>query len=443
MDRHLNVFVPYERPPSHEDQLTRAAMIVVRAVPLARDALLARLGLPPSARLPEPAVDIQTGHVVQPPGGEVEETSSLRQLVSVFLSPDEDLDLSDVSLQERERGQRLDGVLRFADEIVVVIESKIFSDAQREQAQELSLEGITVDESRVVALGWHDLLEDWWSLLERNLLGPAERVVMEDLIAFGEEHFPQLLPFTTLIRAGEHQLRRQRRLMAALREATGIDDIRGSASFGAMVMLDATIGTVSTQRLVLERRDDSVVLSTWPAELKPQAEALYRTDRARGLLGLAEASEWEVSPNPYLAYRGARTSAQRLYLTCDLPIDEYVKRWTGEDFSFVGGHLHGEVRHSLWPWLRDRNYASPDDDDRLDAFLEGLGRRDAHLRPGVAIHRSWRWSEAEDLDEREAFVTELRDATTMMLDALEEPLPPSATLRSGQTPEVSGQPASG
>jgi hypothetical protein len=31
---------------------------------------------------------------------------------------------------------------------------------------------------------------------------------MEDLIAFTEEHFAALLPFTTLWRAGEHALRR-------------------------------------------------------------------------------------------------------------------------------------------------------------------------------------------------------------------------------------------
>jgi len=33
MDRHLNVFLPYERLPGHEDQLTRTAMIVMRAIP--------------------------------------------------------------------------------------------------------------------------------------------------------------------------------------------------------------------------------------------------------------------------------------------------------------------------------------------------------------------------------------------------------------------------
>lgn len=113
-------------------------------------------------------------------------------------------------------------MLRFGDELVVVIESKVVGQAPADQAR---LRGVEVQESKVIGLGWHELLEDWWALLERRLLAPAERVLMEDLVAFAEEHFARLLPFTTPGRAGEHDLRRQRRLMALLREATGIDEV--------------------------------------------------------------------------------------------------------------------------------------------------------------------------------------------------------------------------
>jgi hypothetical protein len=283
VDRHLNVFLPYERPPHHEDQLTRAAMIVMRALPLARDAFLARVGALPSARLPEPELDMQTRHVMKSPAlmlGEAE-GPSLHQLISVFLSPDEGLDLSTAKIQERVREQRLDGVLRFGDELVVVIESKTVGHASSDQAKQIRLREVKVQEQKVIQLGWHELLEDWWTLLERELLAPAERVLMEDLIAFVEEHFAHLLPFTTLGRAGEHGLRRQRRLMALLREATGVTDVEPERpGIGATVMLDAAIRTKSTQRMALQQRAESLVLCTWPAELKPQAETLYRTGRA-------------------------------------------------------------------------------------------------------------------------------------------------------------------
>jgi hypothetical protein len=401
VDRHLNVFLPYERPPHHEDQLTRAAMIVMRAVPLARDALLARIGALPSARLAEPELDMQTSRVhrlrLLPRDGAG--TPSLHRLISVFLSPDEGLDLSAVQIQERAREQRLDGVLRFGDELVVVIESKIIRRAPSGQAKEIRFRGVEVEHSEVVALGWHELLEDWWALLERGLLAPAERVLMEDLVAFAEEHFAHLLPFTTLGRAGEHDLRRRRRLVALLREVTGLDEaepVRGPG-VGATLMLDAVIGTQSTQRIVLQERNGNLVLGTWPAELKPKAEALYRTGRAQRLIDFlaAHPGTWKARPNVHLAYHNA-AAAQRLYVHCHLETTDYIRGWAGKDFDQVRAHPYGSIREDLWPWLRQHQYAAPEDDELLDAFLHRLGRRDAHLRPSIELQRAWPWPQAVD-----------------------------------------------
>jgi hypothetical protein len=427
VNRHLNVFTPYERPARHEDQLTRAALIVVRATPLARDALLARVGANPSGRLPELEVDMQTRDIRERPSVAGEESASVRQLISVFLSPDEGLDLAGADIAERAWEQRLDGVLRFGDELVVVIESKIVGEASSDQATLLLFRDVEVEKRTVVALGWHELMNDWWGLLERGLLAPAERVLMEDLIAFSEEHFAHLLPFTTLARAGEHEFRRQRRLMALLRETTAISEVERRPPFGAEVMLSEAIGTTSTQRIALERHDEGLVLTTWPGELKPQATALYSGDRARQLIELVDADPaiWRARPNPHLAYRGAINPAQRLYLTCGVGLEEYVRRWSSDDFDWVRAHAHDEIRNGLWPWLRGRGYAGPADDERLDGFLEGPGRRQAHLRPGLEVRRLWPWEDAVGLDERGALASEIRDAIAQVLDALDEPVLPT------------------
>ena len=78
----------------------------------------------------------------------------------------------------------------------------------------------------------------------------------------------------------------QRRLVALLREATGIDEVKPDRRpwTGATVRLDTAIRTKLTQRISLQQQDESLALSTSPAELKPQAKALYRTGRApRGM----------------------------------------------------------------------------------------------------------------------------------------------------------------
>jgi hypothetical protein len=154
----------------------------------------------------------------------------------------------------------------------------------------------------------------------------------------------------------------QRRLVALLREATGIDEVEPGRRpwTGATVRLDTAIRTKSTQRISLQQQDDSLALSTFPAELKLQAEALYRIGRAQRLMDLvAEHPEaWRARPNLQLAFRNAPV-AQRLFPHCHLEITEYIRRWSGNDFAQIRAHHYNDIRENLWPWLRERQYAGP------------------------------------------------------------------------------------
>jgi hypothetical protein len=424
VDRHLSVFLPYDRPPHHEDQLTRAAMIVMRTTAMARDALLARVGAPPSARLPEAELDIQARDVLRVPASGGVEALTLRRLISVFLSPDVGLDLSGMVIVERAGEQRLDGVLRFGDELVIVVESKIRGDEPSGQAEQLRRRGVEIEREEVISLGWHELIEDWWTIMERGLLAPAERVLMDDLIAFAEEHFAHLLPFTTLGRAGENDQRRQRRLVALLKDVMrgGIVEPMRGRDVGAVVMPEEASKT--TQRIALMQDGDALALCTWLAELKPQAQALYQTGRARRLTEFlaGHSGTWQARPNVHLAFRNAPV-AQRLYLSCHLEISEYIRNWVGGDYAKIGACRYDRIRESLWPWLRERQYAAAEDDQRLEVFLNRLGHRDAHLRPSIRLCRTWPWPHACELDQQGTLVTDIRAAVKELLEHLDEPLP--------------------
>lgn len=223
-------------------------------------------------------------------------------------------------------------------------------------------------------------------------------------------------------------------LAVLLRDVTGINDVvpekRPDTDAAVMVRIDKAIGSRSTERLSLQWLPEGLVLGTWPAELKKQAEATYRTGRGQRILEFAAGmpAGWRVSPNVYLAYRFASIS-QRVYLTCDLGLDEYVHGWLGEDFAYVGGHHAGQVRPVLWPWLLERGYASAADESQLAGFLERLGKRDAHLRPGIGLQRTWGWEDTAGLDRRDILVGEVRSAVTGVLSVLDEPLPPGCQAR--------------
>ena len=189
--------------------------------------------------------------------------------------------------------------------------------------------------------------------------------------------------------------------------------------------IDEAIGSRSTERLSLQWRPEGLVLGTWPAELKKQAEATYCTNKGQHILEFAARTPmgWRIWPNVHLAYRFA-SILQRIYLTCELDLNEYVRGWLGDDFKYVGGHHYGQVRSVLWPWLLEREYADPADESQLDGFLDRLGKREAHLRPSVGLQRTWGRQEATSLAQRGLLAAEVRSAVTEVLNVLDEPLPP-------------------
>jgi hypothetical protein len=426
---HLNVFEPYrELSRGHEDQLTRAAMIVLRLVPLARETLLRLIEEPSQAQLPDCVVDMQATNIVDPS----EEGASNGQVkrgkvVSVFLTPDiEPFDIAE-EITEIDRGQRFDGVLRFDPDLVVVLESKVcrrWARRNGHRVAELNLNGTHFQERRTCLLRWHDLLESWWRLAELGVLAPAEQAIVADVLSYAHQDFGQLLPFGTLRRVGADPVRRKWRLRSLLREATGIAPERAGL---VHVRLDVALGVCSLQRAALDIEEERLTLHLWPGELKAQAEHLYAGGHAERLCELVEdddADTWQVRPQPLLGFRNAPVRT-RVYLTCELDPAEYARRWQGEDWKRVGAHHRNHIVPDLWPWLLERGYASEEDTVRLEPFLRALGRRFAHLRPTMHVSRSWGWKEAERLDDEGLLAGEIHDALNRALGLLEEPLLPS------------------
>jgi hypothetical protein len=432
---HLNVFEPYRDLASHhEDQLTRAAMIVLRMVPLARETLLAAIGEGSLSGLPECSLDMQATHVVDPGAGS-EEAPARGRLVSVFLTPDIEPFALAEEVSETDRGQRFDGVLRFDPDLVVVVESKVCQRwARRDghRAAELNLQGVRFAEQRTCLLPWHDLLESWMRLVELDVLGTAERALVQDMLDYAHRDFAHLLPFGSLRRAGSDPTRRLRRLRSLLAQATGVPVERGSL---VHVRLDSALGAVSFQRAALDMVADQLVLHVWPGELKHQAEHLYTGTRALELSALAAPGQpWSVEPQPLLGYRNAPVRS-RVYLTCTLSAATYAQRWQGEDWERVGAHHRNHILGDLWPWLLARGYASPGDLEAVSGFADSLGRRFAHLRPGMHVKRLWSLEHAEELDEAGLLAGEVRAAIAEVLRLLEEPpLPPTDGGLPGEAP---------
>ena len=114
-------------------------------------------------------------------------------LVSVFLAPNEVLG-DDVVVAESDRNQVLDAIITYPGALVVVVETKV-AEADAAQAANLNIEGVAVTIAhgqKPVLVRWPDLLADLNGILERNLVGGAERDLLADFLSYVEDNFPDL-----------------------------------------------------------------------------------------------------------------------------------------------------------------------------------------------------------------------------------------------------------
>lgn len=420
MEHHLSIFRPYEREAKHEDQLTRAALIVLKLVPLAHEAFLNLIQAKPLSALPRPRFDMQTEKLV-PLGTEVED-QQVSELVSVFLGPHEDLSASIKPDLASERRARYDGVIQYGSDLLIVIESKLYANASEQQALEINTGGLPEAESRYAPVRWQELLDRWWNLTELSVLGLAEAAVLDDFFENAEENFGDLLPYTDLDRCGDNRSRRLRRLKAILEKATGfpaeVRDVWGHAG-----VKFPTNQVTAFDRASLYIKDDTLVLSIWPAELAPQYKHVYsNSKRAEALIGLTKDPAWQVAANLHLAYWRA-AGPQRWYPQRHLDGSSYVRQWVKD---FQDGRAGRRPREKLndpkfRAWLIERNYASEGEMKDLDEWAEKLPMDKFDVRPSIQVTRSWHLANAIARDREDQLVREVRESINQVLAALDEP----------------------
>lgn len=406
----LNFFSPYERlPPGHENQLTRALLLLLRMSPLAHVEWLRLIAPDRSLRaLPSAEFDTQR-RAVRVDGDGVEQA----ELVSVFLAPERPQS-GGGDVVESDRGQVLDAIVDYG-ELIAVIENKVF-EADDLQARQINLDGTgvqLVDGQEVVIVVWRDLLEAFTGLRERSLVGGAEAALLDDFLTYAEDHFPDLGPFRTLSLCGGIPSRIERRLRQVLGEAANAE-AEGSPT-GPRVATPA--GTVAGRDAYLTAIDgDGIQLALYPADTLGQAAEFFkRSEAVDGVRTLATVDGWSVKPNFHFGH----TQRGFCWTTSDIDLEDYLQLW-GERIATEGSVARGNW-DDYWVWLIDRKIARKEDRPEFDRNFTDTARKSATPRPGLCLMRFWPLADAERLDSQGAFTLAVRDALEEALRTVGEP----------------------
>lgn len=409
----LNFFEPWELlPAGHENQLTRAFLVVLRHSPLAHQAWL-RIVAPERAlhQLDRATFRTQTGRIMDVGARIAEERIPGISVIQAADAPVIGGDIVDSS-----RTPVYDGIVTYGDDLVIVVENKLDGPASDRQARHINRHDANIEfDPRPRAVSWRDILDAFADLVDadRSLAGGAEKALIEDFLEYCQRHFSRLLPFSTLRRcAGDKQ--RMRRRFAAVLSAIAPDP---QDADGHKLMLPEA---ACVERAYLDAdplgSDPTARVSIWmfPADTLGQARHLWpHADKVRALRGLLD-SGWELHPHMHFAYRGT----QLLHTFGPIDVDGYIDYWH-ENIGTTNA-LKPSQWSNYWQRLADAGIADPDDRARFDASFTNTNRHNAVPCPGLRCGKGWSRSAAEAADEAGALGEMARDVINEMLRAVAE-----------------------
>ncbi|OOG51245.1 hypothetical protein [Rhodanobacter sp. C01] len=406
MANHLNLFVPYENAgASHENQLTRALLVVLRYSPLAHAAWL---------RLVAPEVNLydlskadfatQRQHVLSP-GTEVPLGDAVPG-ISVWLAPD----AAEVTarMAPSDRQQILDGIVTYGNDLVIVIENKISWGATTDQPHQINLHGSPVEfREKVCSISWQRLLGVLADLAEHDLVSGAERLLIGDFLNFVEERFPRIGPYATLVQCGDNVFRLERRLDTVQGQVVGTEVGKGLGwrdIAGCRKIFMAWLG--------LSEDSADVSLRMYPADTLGQSREFYGDPKSVSAVLALRSQEWSVKPNFHWGFMAGGYA----WMNTPLPVEDYCTYWMREVGS--ARELGRPEWESYWARLESARIVEATAKEAFDQEFTRSQRQKVSPRPGLYCEYRWPLREARRLDVNGKLVETIRTGVNQMLAAL-------------------------
>ncbi|MCX7008110.1 MAG: hypothetical protein NTY53_12830, partial [Kiritimatiellaeota bacterium] len=369
---HLNIFVPYtNKPLAHEDQLTRAFLILVRSVRVVEAMLLELL----VNRMAESGIDERPALMTTAPGGletietQVWSTTKARlegetgRVISVMIT---DSKLKPEHCVKRtERVAVYDGFVKYKPNWVFVIENK--PDKHNVWWEQLSSSfnaNYEVEKTPLV-LTWSEILGRLNALRDNALLYDAAEVIVGDFLAFVWEYFPELNAYASFKGCKGNKFLLSRRCMQIMAEAElGTVEYHRGWYHSIRMVHKPGIKEVALYPDVTDSDTWKILLDLHPGDTMEQARSLFATIDSDKVALLGEQG-WIIEPNFHLAYRSSNLHWGETRLSAV----DYIAYWKRQVAERRLRQILREEWQSRWQeWWTD-GIISERDIDQINAHI--------------------------------------------------------------------------
>ncbi len=431
---YLNYFEPYiSKIARHEDQLTRAFLIVLRYSPLAlfifydymRSSLL---GL---AR--NEYISVEIPETSQIKGSNIRfwtQTGNLenaRQFVSVLIT-DERIEISS-DIKNSNRGAIYDGIISFSDELTLIIENKPKSEnVWKEQLNPNLSKWIDEHKEHMdttpqlvkvpAILEWKEIIKKLNEILLIDAVGGAEGLIISDFLDFINRNFPSLNPYDNLTLCKNNRELIEKRvkniLMSVSTEEALVDYHKGWTYYIKSDLPD--IAKVGIEIGFDQDKLKGLWLSLYFGDTSSQAKSFYNRKIDYSKIEHLINEGWKCDPNFHLSH--IRLGLVWLK-TPEGSMQDYYSFWK-ENVNRIDQYGKEEIRTLLSEL--DRLKLIILKNDELDTQIFKTNRDRINVCPGLGLSYEYPAEKAKALDSMDNLIDDIKERIREGLGILETPI---------------------
>lgn len=392
---HINYFEPYEsKQAHHEDQLTRAFMVVLRYVPSALmmfyDSVIGAINEKASEKeikidlLSISQIDLKNLHF-ETQIQNIDETFETNTIISVLIT-DEQFDAQG-QVTESDRGARYDGVIYFSSDVAFIIENKPSRGNVWEQQLSPSAESLP-DDVEIIPIAsiieWKNIIKNLNRLKNNNLLCRAEKEIISDFLDFIDENFPTLNPYDSFTDC-KNNLELLNRRVKNILEASIVNDkdiINYHTGWGChYISCKKSLPEIWMIGFPIKKVDENdwkLIIEMWFGDTLSQSRELYKNNIDCSKISTLKNDGWEYGPdfhisfmqkhlvwlgtpeknrNKYLAYWANNTTIMKQYSTPELC--ELLEKLKDDQIIEINSDNEREIEKKITGTNRDKFYISP------------------------------------------------------------------------------------
>ena len=414
----LNYFEPYQsKTVYHEDQLTRALLVVLRHSPAAlqffsrvtEDALQKTaervrksvLSLPAFHELPLDKVSMATQV------GSLQRWTAT-QVLSVLLT-DEAFGPKE-SVQVSERGARYDGLIKFGDDLLLIIENKPRMDNVWEEQLNPNLMDMAVEEVDLVPIPaiveWCSVIKGLKTLSRMVSFAGAERIIVGDFLDYVSKHYEWLNPYDNLSDCGCNGELIQRRIGNILGSiVTDLDAVQWRAGWAwALHTGFPSLRMLGVELHMQKPETYDLALSLYYGDTQSQAQALYDAAVPFAELQKLIDADWECTPLFHLSFM----QSHLVYFSTSPDNGEKYWHWWQDNI----GEIRQRAVEEIEPLLRRLEgegviEISAEKWGEVEKRITGTERKRINICPCMLLQYKWSSASAMALDRDVTFEGEI------------------------------------